>query len=88
MTHFEGVGAGKIVANPGFYRSRVRFGLISAPIFLAISAIGFVLGPNDVSDASVSIPSLMLIIGLVAGIAMLILALAASLLGGAQRRKS
>lgn len=87
VTHFEGVGAGKIVANPDFYRRRVRFGLIGAPIFLSISALGLVLGPNDVSDASVSIPSLMLIIGLVAGIAMLILALAASLLGGAQRRK-
>lgn len=58
----------------------MRFGLIGAPIFLAIAALGFVLGPNDVSDGSVSMPSLMVIIGLAAGIAMLLLALAARLL--------
>lgn len=87
VTHFAGVGAGKILANPDFYRTRVRIGLIGAPIFFAIAALGFVLAPDDFSDGSISIPSLMLIIGFVAGITMLILALAAKLLGGAQRRK-
>jgi hypothetical protein len=88
VAHFEEVVAGKIIANPDFYRTRVRFGLIGAPIFLAVAALGFVLGPNDVSDGDISIPSLMVIFGLVIGIAMLVLALAARLLGGAQRRKS
>lgn len=87
VAHFERVGAGTIITNPNFYRSRVRFGLIAAPIFFAIAASGFVLGPNDMSDGSVSIPSLMVIIGLASGIAMLILALAAWLLGRAQLRK-
>ena len=62
----------------------MRVGLIGAPTFLAIAALGFVLGPNDMSDGSMSIPSLMVIIALVAGIAMLIFALAAKLLGRAQ----
>ena len=88
VAHFEGVGAGKIIANPDFYRRRMRFGLTAAPIFLAIAAVGFVLGPNDVSDGSVSIPSLMVITGIVFSVAALVLALAAGLLDRAQRRKS
>ena len=62
----------------------MRVGLIGAPTFLAIAALGFVLGPNDMSEGSMSISSLMVIIGLVAGITMLILALAAKLLGRVQ----
>jgi len=50
------------------------------------TALGFVLGPKDMSNGDISIPTLMVIIGLVAGIAMLIFALAAWLLDGAQRR--
>lgn len=87
VTHFEGVSAGKIIANPNFYRRRMRIGLIGAPIFLAIAALGFVLSPNDMSDGSISIPSLMVVGGLVFGIASLILALAARLLSDAQLRK-
>jgi hypothetical protein len=87
VAHFQQVSAGTVIANPDFYRSRMRIGLIGAPIFLAIAALGFVLGPNDMSNGDISIPSLMIIIGLVAGVGMLILALAAKLLDGAQRRK-
>lgn len=87
VAHFESVRVGKVIANPDFYGRRMRLGLIAAPVFLAIAAAGFVLGPNDVGDGSVSVPSLMVIIGLVAGIAALILALAARLMAGAQNRK-
>jgi hypothetical protein len=87
VTHFERVAAREIIANPNFYRGRMRFGLIGAPIVLAIAALGFALGPNDVSDGSITVPSLMVIIGIVTGIAMLILALAAWLLDRAQARK-
>ena len=87
VAHFERVLTGEIIVNPNFYRSRVRFGLICAPIFLAVAALGFVLGPSDVGDGNVSIPSLMVIIGIVTGCAMLILALAAWLMGRAQVRK-
>ena len=86
VAHFQQVSAGTIIANPDFYRRRVRIGLIGAPVFLAIAALGFVLGPKDMSNGDISIPTLMVIIGLVAGIAMLIFALAAWLLDGAQRR--
>lgn len=87
VAHFEQVGAGKVIANPNFYRRRVRFGLIGAPISLAIAALGFALGPDDMSNGSISIPTLMVIFGLVSGIAMLILAAAAKRLDGAQRRE-
>lgn len=87
VRHFENVSVGKVIANPNFYRSRMRVGLIGAPIFLAIAAVGFMLAPNDVGEGNVSAPSLMVIIGLVAGIAMLVLALAATMLERAQGRK-
>ena len=87
VQHFEQVAAREIVANPNFYRSRMRFGLIGAPILFAVAALGFVLGPGDVSNGDVSIPSLMVIIGMVAGGAMLVLSLAAWLLDRAQARK-
>lgn len=87
VAHFQQVSTGTVIAKPDFYRSRMRTGLIGAPIFLAIAALGFVLGPSDMSAGDISIPSLMAIIGIVAGIAMLTLALAAKLLDNAQRRK-
>lgn len=86
VAHFEQVRAGKIIANPGFYSRRIRIGLIAAPIFFAIAAIGFVLqstiGASDTFD-----PIILIAIGLVFGIASLILALGAWLLGRAQMRK-
>ena len=87
VAHFERVGAREIIVNPHFYRSRMRFGLIAAPICFAVAAVGFVLGATEGGADSVSIPTLMFVIGIVLGIAMLILALAAGLLGGAQLRK-
>ena len=87
VAHFERVKTGTVIANPDFYRSRMRIGMIGAPIFLAIAAMGFVLGPSDMSNGDISIPSLMVIIGLAAGVAMLILAFAAKLLDNGQRRK-
>ncbi len=87
VAHFERVLAGTTNANPDFYRRRMRIGLIAAPILLAIAALGFVLGPNDMNDGSISVPSLMVIIGLVFGIGALILALAAKLMDDVQRRR-
>lgn len=87
LEHFQGVCAGEVIANPNFYRSRMRFGLIGAPVMFAIAALGFVLAPNDVGDGVVSAPSLMAIAGAVFGIALLVLALAAWLMGRAQARK-
>lgn len=86
VAHFEAVAAGKVIPNPDFYPRRMRFGLVAAPIFLALAAVGFASGPSDFSDGDISIASLMVIVGLTAGIAALILALAAWMLGRAQRR--
>lgn len=86
VAHFERVSAGKIIANPNFYRRRMRIGLIAAPIFFAIAALGFVLqstvGVSDAFD-----PIILIAIGLIFGIAALVLALAASLLGRKQPSK-
>jgi hypothetical protein len=87
VAHFERVGAREIVVNPNFYRGRMRFGLIAAPISFAVAAVGFVLGAFEEGPDSISVPTLMVVIGMVLGVAMLILALAAGLLGGAQVRK-
>lgn len=87
VAHFESVRTGAVIANPNFYRRRMRIGLIGAPVFFAIAALGFVLGPDDMSNGDISIPGLMVIIGIAVGVTMLILALAAWLLDGAQRRK-
>ena len=88
LGHFERVDRREAIANPGFYRGRMRAGLIGAPIFLAVAILGFVLNStgenNDISDVSYII----IIFGLVFCLAMLILALAAWLLGRAQLRKS
>jgi len=88
VAHFARVAARDIVANPDFYRSRIRFGLVAAPICFAVAALGFVLrsifgGSEDGLDA----PTLLTIIGCIAGVTALILALAAKLLDNAQRRK-
>lgn len=87
VTHFERVVAGEVIANPDFYGRRVRIGLIGAPICFAIAAAGFVLRSIFGSDESGFDASILIIIGVVAGIAMLVLAGAASLLGRSQRRR-
>lgn len=87
VAHFERVDARAVVVNPGFYRSRMRIGLIGAPIFFAVAAVGFVLRSIVGDDDSGFDPTLLIVIGLVLGIAMLILALAAKLLDRAQLRK-
>jgi hypothetical protein len=77
VAHFERVRAGEVIANPDFYRRRMKIGLIGAPVFFVIAALGFMLGPKDVAKGDISVASLMAIVGLVFGVGMLILALAA-----------
>jgi len=87
VAHFKRVGAHEIIVNPDFYRSRVRFGLIAAPICFAVAAVGFLLGATEEGPNSFSIPTVMFAGGITFGIAALILALAAGLMSRAQRRK-
>lgn len=86
VTHFERVGAREVIVNPGFYRSRMRFGLIAAPICFAIAALGYVLDPNGL-NGDISAPVIMLAGGIVLGIGALVLAVAAKLMDSAQRGK-
>lgn len=86
VAHFGKVATGTIIADPNFYGRRVRIGLIAAPIFFAIAAVGFILRSVLKSDSGFD-PMILIAIGLVFGIASLILAAAAKLLERAQRRK-
>lgn|GEM_PF-1688918 len=87
LEHYRRVLAREIIVNEGFYRGRMRFGLIAAPICFAVAAAGFAMksigAGNDSGDLSV----LLIAIGIVFGTAMLILALAARLLSQAQLRR-
>ena len=80
IDHFRRVLAREIIVNPGFYRRRMRIGLIGAPICFAIALIGYLLDGDG-------LPDIMLGLGILIGGAMLILGLVAWRLGQAQLRK-
>ncbi len=80
IDHFRRVLAREIIVNPHFYRRRMRFGLIGAPICFAIALVGYLLDREDLS-----VP--MLALGILLGCVMLILALAAWKLDQARLRK-
>lgn len=87
LAHYQRVEAREVIVNPGFYRGRMRFGLIAAPIFFAIAAVGFVLKSTGRYNDSDDVSGLLIGIGILIGGAMLILALVAWRLGRAQHRK-
>lgn len=87
LDYYRRVLAREIIVNEGFYRGRMRFGLIAAPICFAVAAAGFVMKSIGAGDDSGDLSGLLIGIGIVFGTAMLILALAAWLLSQAQRRK-
>lgn len=80
LDHYKRVAAREIILNPGFYRRRMRVGLIGAPICFAVAAIGYLLDGDG-------LPDLMLGLGILLGGAMSILALAAWGMSRAQLRK-
>lgn len=87
LGHYERVDAREVIVNPGFYWGRMRVGLIGAPIFFAVAAVGVVLKATGRYNDSDDISGLMIGIGILLGGAMLILALVAWRLGRAQLRK-
>lgn len=87
LGHYRRVEAREVIVHPGFYRGRMRFGLIGALVFFAIAAVGFMLKSKGMYSDSDDVSGLMIGIGILFGTAMLILALAAKVLGGAQRRR-
>lgn len=87
VDHYKRVEARGVIVNPGFYRGRIRFGLIGAPICFAVAATGVVMKATGIYNDSRDIPGLLIILGFLPGIALLALALAAWRLSLAQRRK-
>ncbi len=87
VDHFRRVAAREIIVNEGFYRGRMRFGLIAAPIFFVAAAAGVAMNAIGAGDDDGAISFLLIGIGLGCGTVMLILALAAWLMHRAQVRK-
>lgn len=84
VDHYRQVRAGAIDANPGFYRRRIRVGLVVAGIFLPVAAAGFVLGRAGYGDVALGI----MIVGLILAGFGLFLALLAALLERRKRRRA
>lgn len=82
LGHFSAVDQRKKLVNPNFYGRRIRWGLIAAPLFFLIAAMGFALNEAGVGGV---VPLLMAITGVIAGIGGLVLALLAWLLHMKQR---
>jgi hypothetical protein len=82
LEHFRKVDARQLIVNPGFYRGRIRAGLIGTPVLFAIAAAGF--GLNAIGVDLGIIPLCMAVIGTVAGLGALCLAGAAAVLSRLQ----
>ena len=88
LRHFQQVDARELVVNPGFYLSRIRAGLIAAPVCFAMAAVGFWLGRQADGDETMATIGLTLAAsGVIFGFAGLILAGAAWLLRQGQYRR-
>ncbi len=87
LHHFEQMKGREITVNEGFYRRRMRFGLIAAPICFAVAAAGFAMQWTGIDNGSNDIPVFLIIIGILLGTMMLIFILAAWWLSRAPRRK-
>jgi hypothetical protein len=71
--HFQAVLRGEVIVNPGFWRRRIRIGLIGAAVCAALAALGFLLASrNDELD---NIPLFLAVAGTILAIGGLILAL-------------
>ena len=87
LDYYRRVLAREIIVNEGFYRGRMRFGLIAAPICFAVAAAGLVMKSIGAGNDSGDLSGLLIGIGIMFGTFMLILALTAWLLSQAQHRK-
>ena len=89
LRHFQQVDTRQLVVNPGFYLSRIRIGLIGAPVCFALAALGFWLGQHAEGDeTTVTIGLTLAVCGVIFGLGGLILAAAAwSLRQGQVRRR-
>jgi len=82
LGHFSAVDQRRTLVNPNFYRRRIAWGLVAAPLFFLVAAAGFSLNEAGVQGDA---PLLMAVIGTIAGIGGLVLALIAWALHMKQR---
>ena len=82
LEHYKRVDRRETIVNPGFYRGRIKFGLIAAAVCFVAAALGFAMEALDVGGDLV--PLLLAVVGVIAGIGGLVLALIAKLLSNAQ----
>lgn len=84
LDHYKRVDRRETIVNPGFYRSRIRIGLIGAAVCFSAAAVGFAMEALDIGGDIV--PLVLAVAGIVAGIGGLVLALLAKSLSSAQHR--
>ena len=84
LDHYKRVDRRETIVNPGFYRGRIKFGLIAAAVCFVAAALGFAMEALEIGGDLV--PLLLAVIGIVAGIGGLALALIAWFLSNAQHR--
>ncbi len=82
LGHFSAVDQRRTLVNPNFYVRRIRWGLIAAPLFFLMAAMGF--GLNEAGVQGV-VPLLMAVTGVIAGIGGLVLAMLAWVMHMKQR---
>lgn len=83
LNFYKRVDAHEIVVNPEFYRGRMKFGLIAAPVCLLLAALGYVL---ESAGAATQMVNLVLMIGgIISALGAVVLAAAAAYLGWLQR---
>ena len=84
LDHYRRVDRRETIVKPGFYRSRIRIGLIGAAVCFTAAAIGFAMEALEIGGDIV--PLVLAVAGIVAGIGGLVLALLAKSLSNAQHR--
>ena len=85
LQHYQRVDRREIVVNPGFYRGRVKFGLIAAAVCGAVSAIGFAMGALDIGGGEV--PVVLAVVDFMFALGGLILAAIARVLSASQHQR-
>ena len=82
LDHYRRVDRRETIVKPGFYRSRIRIGLIGAAVCFTAAAIGFAMEALEIGGDIV--PLVLAVAGIVAGIGGLVLALLAKSLSNSQ----
>jgi hypothetical protein len=83
LRHYEDVIARRTIVKPNFWRLRIKIGLIAAAVFGAVAALGYAL--SGMNEELSQAPMIMMIVGIIFGIAGLVLASLARLFEMRQR---